>query len=104
MWEMGKVGRWVVQRGRYFMAQQPRTILWFQGRWGDGGVWDIVLAISLIMSSASLSSYKGVGKISNCLRHCFAPLCPRVARFLPNLGMPSILEDPSILALIRWAL
>ena len=55
MWVMGKVGRYLLQMGRYFAAQQPRRRRWDQGRLGFGGTEWMVWAMRRITSSAELS-------------------------------------------------
>ena len=57
MWVMGKSGRYFAHRGRYFAAQQPRTMRCGHDRVGLGDVDWMVWAMSRIMVSASLSSY-----------------------------------------------
>ena len=57
MCDAGNPGRYREHRGRYFAAQQPRTMRFCHGRVGDGGTLRIVSPISRITSSALLSSY-----------------------------------------------
>ena len=56
MWVIGKVGRYSAQRGRYFAAQQPKTMRSDQDLVGLGGTDWIVWAIRRITVLASLSS------------------------------------------------
>ena len=57
MWVMGKVGRYLAQRGRYLTAQQPRTKRCSHGFRGFGGTDRMVSAIRRMTLSASLSSW-----------------------------------------------